>query len=463
MLSPAEIHDSLDGALRVLRSRRRDIDERQRSAENLVAWSYRLLDDAEQRLLRRVSLFADRFDAVAAAATMADDGLDAFDTADLLWSLVEKSLVSAVSDDGPTTYRLLITTRAFAEERWRADDDLDAARHLATWYVRRFHPCEPWSAATQTEIDEQRRNLLGLVGIVADTDTDAAQWLLWILARWFRDQPARGLAELGPVAEPLLDHRGPATVGLLAALGALSNEVNDPDAALQRVARADATPGTADEPGRAAVESVRVWAAYKRGRIEEGLALAEAAIDLRGDAATDVDALSLLGAAAVGAAEQGDQATAEARFAAIAADAERIGAAPQHAISVGNLAEMAHRRGDLDEACRLTAASLRRASEMQMERQVALMLIGAAWLLVDLERWDTAPTALVAAEAVLGAVGIELFGTDVERHDRARRTLADAGYPAPGDDPSDDSGPDVLTITAAMIEALEQATRGVVA
>ena len=83
-LSPAAILERLDQRLPVLVSRARDSDERQRTLEATIAWSYDLLDAEGQRVLRALSMFRGGF-SEAAATAVADAELD------VLESLLEKS------------------------------------------------------------------------------------------------------------------------------------------------------------------------------------------------------------------------------------------------------------------------------------------------------------------------------------------------------------------------------------
>ena len=83
--------------------------------EGAVRWSYDLLGDAEQRMLRALSVFQGGFDlddAVALADTPAADARR------LVTALVAKSLVDVSRDDsGHLRHRLLDTIRLFAEAR----------------------------------------------------------------------------------------------------------------------------------------------------------------------------------------------------------------------------------------------------------------------------------------------------------------------------------------------------------
>jgi predicted ATPase/class 3 adenylate cyclase/DNA-binding CsgD family transcriptional regulator len=129
-----QIAETMESRFDVLGGGARTAPVRQQSVERCVAWSYDLLDERQQTLLRRLSIFAGSF-TMAAAATVGGDedrlrGAQAFD---LLLSLVDRSLVVAAGG----RYHLLATIRSFAADRLdESGDDALAlhARHLS-WLV----------------------------------------------------------------------------------------------------------------------------------------------------------------------------------------------------------------------------------------------------------------------------------------------------------------------------------------
>jgi len=85
------------------------VPPRQRSLEAVITWSYDLRSSAEQRVLRRLAVFPDSFDAAAAEVVAGGEVLPA------LARLVDASLLAA----DPPRYRLLRTVRTYARERLR--------------------------------------------------------------------------------------------------------------------------------------------------------------------------------------------------------------------------------------------------------------------------------------------------------------------------------------------------------
>lgn len=134
LLTPRQIADRLDDRFRLLTGGSRTHLPRQQTLRAVVDWSWDLLDEPERAVLRRLSVFAGGcdLDAAEAVCTDAAEGLDA---ADLLGSLVDKSLVVAApgSTGGGMRYRLLETVAEYASERLAesgGDRDATERRHL---------------------------------------------------------------------------------------------------------------------------------------------------------------------------------------------------------------------------------------------------------------------------------------------------------------------------------------------
>lgn len=121
-LSLEEIAARLDDRFRFLRAWQRVADPRHRTLETTMDWSYELLADGEQALLRRLSVFAGgaTLDTVAAVCGADDEQLG---------RLVDASLVQ-VQHEAPTRYVLLETVRQYAAAKLSADPDVEAVRRM---------------------------------------------------------------------------------------------------------------------------------------------------------------------------------------------------------------------------------------------------------------------------------------------------------------------------------------------
>ena len=112
----------LDDQLALLVGSQRTLSPRQQTVRALVDWSYDLLDTDEQRLLRRLAVFAGGWSLDAATAVAGDDGGSEHAMLDRLSSLVDKSLVQAEAIGGDVRYSLLETVRQYAAARMHADE-----------------------------------------------------------------------------------------------------------------------------------------------------------------------------------------------------------------------------------------------------------------------------------------------------------------------------------------------------
>jgi predicted ATPase/DNA-binding CsgD family transcriptional regulator len=123
-MTPAEIRGRIVQREAVLATSSRTVPDRHRTLEAAIEWSYSLLDDQERSAFRRLSVCAG-FDLEAAAALCAAPPLPRERVAEVLLSLVEKSLVSAHPAGAATRYRLLEPLRQYAS--WRLEEAVEAA------------------------------------------------------------------------------------------------------------------------------------------------------------------------------------------------------------------------------------------------------------------------------------------------------------------------------------------------
>ncbi|MCX4800656.1 winged helix-turn-helix domain-containing protein [Streptomyces sp. NBC_01214] len=214
LLTPRQIADRLDDRFRLLTSGARTVLPRQQTLRAVVDWSWELLDEAERTVLRRLSVFAGGCDLAAAEAVCADPSDPArdasYDPADVLGSLVDKSLVLAEPDQGHgdhggpgMRYRMLETIHEYAAERAAAHpaDARATARRHAAHYLAFAEEAEPlirsaaqlpWIRRVETELDNLRAALHSTV--VENADTEAGERLVFALGWfwWLRNYRAEG-------------------------------------------------------------------------------------------------------------------------------------------------------------------------------------------------------------------------------------------------------------------------------
>ncbi len=127
VLSVEDIRARLDDRFRLLTGGSRALPRHQ-TLNAAMRWSYDLLAPAEQRLLRRISVFAGGA-TLAGATAVAGEGADEYEVLECLTALHDKSLVMVDRDSQATPrYRMLETVRQYAEDRLHEAGDGDDAR-----------------------------------------------------------------------------------------------------------------------------------------------------------------------------------------------------------------------------------------------------------------------------------------------------------------------------------------------
>src|ERR1700675_4001449 len=132
-MSVEELSQRLDQRFALLTDGSRTALPRNRTLRSTVDWSYDLLTEREQAMLRRVAVFADGWTLASAEQVCAGDGIDASNVCEKLTSLVDKSLVVTDEQAGATRYRMLETVRQYAQDRLRESGEESQWRgsHLA--------------------------------------------------------------------------------------------------------------------------------------------------------------------------------------------------------------------------------------------------------------------------------------------------------------------------------------------
>ena len=141
LMSPALILERLVGSLDLAGSAR-DVPERQRTLRGAIAWSHDLLSEPEQRLFRRLGVFAGGWTAEE-AIRVADPGDLGIDVIEGLDSLADKSLIriepAEASGAGETRFDFHPLLREYALERLAESGEGEACEErYATTFVDVF-------------------------------------------------------------------------------------------------------------------------------------------------------------------------------------------------------------------------------------------------------------------------------------------------------------------------------------
>jgi predicted ATPase/DNA-binding winged helix-turn-helix (wHTH) protein len=168
MLKPEELLARLDNQLHLLTGGSRMAAPRQQTLRATIEWSYGLLSEAEQAMLRRLGVFAGSFTLEAVTAVATGAPVEAPDIFDVLAGLVDKSQVVSFAAGGGNRYRLLESTRAFALENLATGCDAALARRLCEHVTIVFDraariwdttPPADWLAMYEPDLDNVRAAL----------------------------------------------------------------------------------------------------------------------------------------------------------------------------------------------------------------------------------------------------------------------------------------------------------------
>jgi len=228
-MSVEELSQRLDQRFALLTDGSPTALPRHRTLRSMIDWSYDLLIDVERAMLRRAAVFAGGWTLAAAEQVCSGDGIESFNTIDLLTSLVDKNLVSVEEHEGVTRYRMLETIRQYALDRLReaGEEAQWRNRHFVCFLALAEQSHEPlrgpqqglWLDRIATEIDNFRAALKWATeqklaeafrmesesyGVRRAYVSEAREWFTRLLDAVPRDPPnrdrGRGLSAVGQLA-----------------------------------------------------------------------------------------------------------------------------------------------------------------------------------------------------------------------------------------------------------------------
>lgn len=349
VLSPQALLARLSNRLKLLTGGARDLPARQQTLRNTIAWSYDLLEPAEQILFRRLAVFGGgcTLDAIEAVCGAADGvaPLEA-DPLDALGLLMDKSLVrqqdAHTSEDEPR-FTMLETIREYGLDQLAASGEHAVLRsaHLR-YFLALAEQAEPqlrgpeqgaWMERLEREHDNLRAALtwarVGEPGEPADVERGlrlaGALWRFWFTRGYLREGRDWLESLLGALGDVQSEGSAQSTVPLAVQVKALHGA------------------GT-----------LATW----QGEYDIAVTLLEAELTLAreiGDAASTSSALNNLGVVALW---QSRLDRAAACFEEAVAIHKREGSLGRAATALENLAETVYYQGDLDRATALVEEAL---------------------------------------------------------------------------------------------------------
>lgn len=413
-LDPAQLAARLDDSLHLLRSGHRSAP-RHESLEATLDWSYRLLDDAERRVLERLTVFAGSASLVAAEQVCQGGGVTREMVLPVLASLVDKSLVAVEADAerGPR-YRLLEVVRQYARSRMSEHDTGESARRHAMFFL----------ALTDETVQRARRSrsVFWLNRLIPDHDNlrlaadyfaehdatcqlrlVAAAWRYWVFRQYYHEG-----AEL---VEQALASAGQADARLLADALCGLVELTWPTGRFERIAE------LSTESLRLAREAQDVWlesfslvhlllAALRDGDTVRGVALGEEGLALARSTGDPWLIGYVLNALATSHHRGGDLARARDAF----EESLSICRADQNdrmiPYQLGNLAAIARDQNSFQRAEALWLECLATGRRFRDWRLVARQLLSLAELAFRQRQLVRAARLLGAAEALYERLGV---------------------------------------------------------
>lgn len=474
---------------------RRGDTARHRDLWAVADWSYRLLDEDEQRLFERLGVFAGAFAVEEAHAVCAEEGHSRAVTVHLLAGLAERSLLTV---EGSGRYRMLRPLRAFARQRLADRGALSAVadRHAAVLTARAEQAAGPpltdegrrWLEAALDDLREARHRaqltgdaallgrlvaalyrfdywrpggeLIGWADAALDVDgiddepTAPQVYAAAAAAAWRRGDldRARALAVRGTELGTGPDD--PARAFALEALGdtaSFAGRLADAEAAFRESARVARFGGDPDSEvlGLASAGLVLAYA----GRVAEGTAVADAAADLAPQAGPGARAFARYAQGECRAETAPDEAVVLVEEAAVLA--RDCGAWFVEGVARVTAASVRGRQGDRAAALRAFGEEIRRWRRSGNWTQQWTTLRNLADLLVALDADEPAVAIAAAAESSAGPT----FGPESDRLGRAlttaRARLGDDAYEAARSRGRRLSGPDAVDLALAAIDASE--------
>ncbi len=169
LLSLPALLERLEHRFEVLTGGPRDLPMRQHTLYNTLTWSYDLLTAEEQRLFRRLSVFAGGFTLEAVEVVESELGGESAQVLDGLSSLLDKQLLHQAVQGEKPRLMMLETIREYGLERLQACGELKQTRQAHTaYYLRLAEEAEPhlfgvdqeqWLARLEQELDNMRTAL----------------------------------------------------------------------------------------------------------------------------------------------------------------------------------------------------------------------------------------------------------------------------------------------------------------
>jgi predicted ATPase len=412
LLEPGALLARLGSRLDALGTGPVDLPERQRTLRATVEWSIGLLDDAEQHMLATLSIFVEGWTVDAA---MYVSGLTEDRTLDLLDALAGHSLVNVDATDAGPRFRMLESVRELAAERLAASADLaDVERRHAEYFGALVENAD-WPAERQAEWAERWRpdeeNLRIAIRWFFTHDIAPLPhifrilWLFWQM----RGRMLEGRAWIDELRlrADTLDDRAQAELLFTSAVTAV--EVGDDDGALAAVEGIELFEGRIDDPYLESAAQLAV--SWILPIVDDFDGALQAASTARDGFRQQNEPFMAFAALTVGMLEMRLGSDDAARASLTEAN-ELGGKFGNNWLESGartQLASLAVRAGDLDEARALLVESVDASGDTQLSTPMCFTLVAYAQLALAEGDAQRAAMALGAADGVRQRAGLRAW------------------------------------------------------
>ena len=415
LLTPAEMTARMRDGVAVVSTRDRTVPDRQRSLDRLLDWSLDLLGPDELRVLTRLAVLADGFDVSLAESVAGDEALPIASVSELVWSLIDWSLIVRDIASGSSRYTLLSTVRSYMLEG--ADEaEVAAARlRLANALLERLGPGRALSREWVTQLSIDLENVRAVVAHPLVPDS-VARALAWSIGQ-YHDVTSSYRSGIGEVARCVDQRPSPgadlvALLTLQADLHLRLGEVADAERIVERAAAVAEEAGVPDWDDMCLVRT-KGELALRSHDPAAAVLLAEDA--LRSGSTTPRGAARVWNLAAIAHFTVGDLEAATVALDNCLVAEEAAGLETFLANTHGNYAEALLALGDPAGAAGHQLAALILARSLGQATSIAFSHMVAARFALEQGAPRDAVRIQSAADAILAREGYSLYAGDEEQ------------------------------------------------
>ncbi|PPI99697.1 protein kinase [Nocardia nova] len=418
-MSPEQILSRLDDRYGLLTRGRRGAPMRQQTLAWCIGWSYDLCTRDEQRLWRRLSVFAGGFE-LDAAEQVAGRDLTPSELLDSLSALVDKSILIREEVDSAVRFRMLETVQEYGRERAEENGEhADSARRHQDWCLRLALRAEAewigpyqlqWVARLERDLPNLRK---ALKFAVSESNNDALRMTAALFPFWvMRGRPGEGRrwaarALLGTATAPAVDRARAlhAAVSMAALQGDVA-DAGDKLTRLRHLAESSTEPMISALHAHGEGSLVLMTGTPEPDDAHDLVARAVAVYDASRALILQLDALISLG---LSYALLGDTRRATGYFEQVLTITEAAGETMLRSWALWAAGYLAWRGGEPDRAVRLLEEGLRSARLMADPLISATCAQTLAWVAAGQRRYRRAAVLMGAADSLIDRAGSSGF------------------------------------------------------